>query len=103
MSRSASSLLLRPNPYEPEGVPLGDRYLIGQISDGWVVLTGSMSWTGGAAHNSENLNLIASPTIAAAYAGHWNQRLALPLPYTQREDWCCRPEVIDFQPEPGPL
>ena len=37
-----------------------------------------------AAYNSENLNLVASPTIAAAYAGHWHQRLALSLPYTQR-------------------
>ena len=60
-----------------------------------------MSWTGGAAHNSENLNLIASPTIAAAYAGHWNQRLALSLPYTQREDWCRRPEVIDSNRNQG--
>jgi phosphatidylserine/phosphatidylglycerophosphate/cardiolipin synthase-like enzyme len=31
-----------------------------------VTLTGSMNWTGSAAHNSENLNFIASPTIAAA-------------------------------------
>jgi hypothetical protein len=39
------------------------------IVDGKVTLTGSMNWTGGAAYNSENLNLVASPTIAAAYAG----------------------------------
>jgi phosphatidylserine/phosphatidylglycerophosphate/cardiolipin synthase-like enzyme len=40
------------------------------IIDGKVTLTGSMNWTGGAAYNSENLNLVASPTIAAAYAGN---------------------------------
>jgi phosphatidylserine/phosphatidylglycerophosphate/cardiolipin synthase-like enzyme len=50
------------------------------IIDGKVTLTGSMNWTGGAAYNSENLNLVASPTIAAAYAGNWHQRLALSLP-----------------------
>jgi hypothetical protein len=58
--------------------------------------------TGGAAQNSENLNLVASKTIAAAYAGHWHQRLALSSTYTQREDWCRRPEVADFKSEPSP-
>jgi hypothetical protein len=57
----------------------------------------SINPLGGAVYNSENLNLVASPTIAAAYAGHWHQRLALSLPYTQREDWCRRPEVADFK------
>jgi phospholipase D len=65
------------------------------VIDGRVTLTGSMNWTGGATHNSENLNLVASPNIAAAYAGHWHQRIALSLSYTQREDWCRRPEVAD--------
>jgi phosphatidylserine/phosphatidylglycerophosphate/cardiolipin synthase-like enzyme len=67
------------------------------IIDGTVTLTGSMNWTGGAALNSENLNLIASRTIAAAYAGHWHQRLALSSPNTQREDWCRRPEMADLK------
>jgi phosphatidylserine/phosphatidylglycerophosphate/cardiolipin synthase-like enzyme len=67
------------------------------VIDSQVTLTGSMNWTGGAAQNSENLNLVASKIIAAAYAGHWNQRLALSSPYTQREDWCRRPEVADFK------
>jgi phosphatidylserine/phosphatidylglycerophosphate/cardiolipin synthase-like enzyme len=66
------------------------------IIDGKVTLTGSMNWTGGAALNSENLNLVASPTIAAAYAGR-HQRLALSSPYKQREDWCRKPEVADFK------
>jgi phospholipase D len=69
------------------------------VIDDQVTLTGSMNWTGGAAQNSENLNLIASKIIAAAYAGHWNQRLALSSPYAQREDWCRRPEVADFKSE----
>src|SRR5262245_20163769 len=50
------------------------------VIDDQVTLVGSMNWTGGAAHNSENLNLVASPTIAAAYAGHWHERLALLSP-----------------------
>ena len=58
------------------------------VIDNQVTLTGSMNWTGGAAQNSENLSLVASKIIAAAYAGHWNQRLALSSPYVQREDWC---------------
>ena len=72
------------------------------VIDGKVTLTGSMNWTGGAAYNSENLNLVASPVIAAAYAGHWHQRLALSSPYRQREDWCRRPEVVDFKSESPP-
>ena len=72
------------------------------VIDSQVTLTGSMNWTGGAEQNSENLNLVASKIIAAAYAGHWNQRLALSSPYTQREDWCRRPEVADFNAESRP-
>jgi phosphatidylserine/phosphatidylglycerophosphate/cardiolipin synthase-like enzyme len=72
------------------------------VIDGKVTLTGSMNWTGGAALNSENLNLVASPTIAAAYVGHWHQRLALSSPYTQRENWCRRLEVADFKSELPP-
>src|SRR5260370_19934357 len=58
------------------------------VIDTQVTLTGSMNWTGGAAQNSENLNLVASKIISAAYAGHWHQRLALSSPYTQPDDWC---------------
>jgi phospholipase D len=72
------------------------------VIDGKITFTGSMNWTGGAAYNSENLNLVASSTIAAAYSGHWYQRLALSSPYTQREDWCRRPEMADFKSELPP-
>jgi phospholipase D len=46
------------------------------VIDEAVVLTGSYNWTGGAAENSEDLNLISSPGVAAAYATHWHNRLA---------------------------
>jgi phosphatidylserine/phosphatidylglycerophosphate/cardiolipin synthase-like enzyme len=40
------------------------------VIDEAVVLTGSYNWTRGAAENSEDLNLISSPTVATAYASH---------------------------------
>jgi phosphatidylserine/phosphatidylglycerophosphate/cardiolipin synthase-like enzyme len=55
------------------------------VIDSAVTLTGSMNWT---ATNSEDLNLISSPAVAAAYAGHWRDRLAVSSPFNQREDWC---------------
>jgi hypothetical protein len=58
------------------------------IMDSAVTLTGSMNWTRGAAVNSEDLNLISSPAVAAAYAGHWRDRLAASVPFNRREDWC---------------
>jgi len=96
------------NPLARAGIPIwidhGARiaHAKSMVIDAKVTLTGSMNWTGGAAYNSENLNLVASPTIAAAYAGHWHQRLALSSPYTQREDWCRRPDMADFKSESPP-
>ena len=58
------------------------------VIDGTVTLTGSMNWTNGAARNSEDLNLVSSPTVAAAYAAHWQKRLALSVRFDRREDWC---------------
>jgi phosphatidylserine/phosphatidylglycerophosphate/cardiolipin synthase-like enzyme len=58
------------------------------VIDGAVTLTGSMNWTRGAAANSEDLNLISSPAVAAAYAGHWRDRLAVSSSFNRREDWC---------------
>jgi hypothetical protein len=60
-----------------------------------VTLTGSYNWTRRAAANSENLNLVSSPTVAAAYAAHWHDRLAVSVRYERREDWCrvSSPEV----------
>ena len=58
------------------------------VIDEAVTLMGSYSWTRGAAANSENLNLVSSPTVAAAYVAHWRDRLAVSVRYEWREDWC---------------
>ena len=58
------------------------------VIDGTVTLMGSYNWTLGAARNSEDLNLVASPAVSAAYAAHWRERLALSSPFARREDWC---------------
>ena len=58
------------------------------VIDSAVTLTDSMNWTRGAAVNLEELNLISSPAIAAAYAAHWRDRLAVSSPFNRREDWC---------------
>jgi phospholipase D len=58
------------------------------VIDGAITLTGSKNWTNGAAANSENLNLVASSEVAAAYAAHWRDRLTVSVRFKQREDWC---------------
>jgi phosphatidylserine/phosphatidylglycerophosphate/cardiolipin synthase-like enzyme len=58
------------------------------VIDGAVTLNGSYNWTRGAAENSENLNLVASPAVAEAYAAHWRDRQARSLRFDRREDWC---------------
>jgi phosphatidylserine/phosphatidylglycerophosphate/cardiolipin synthase-like enzyme len=58
------------------------------VVDGAVTLQGSYNWTRAAAANSEDLNLISSPAVAAAYAGHWRQRLGVSVPFVQRAGWC---------------
>jgi phosphatidylserine/phosphatidylglycerophosphate/cardiolipin synthase-like enzyme len=58
------------------------------VIDETVTLTGSYNWTRGAAANSESLNLVASPAVAAAYAAHWHNRLAVSIRFERREDWC---------------
>jgi phosphatidylserine/phosphatidylglycerophosphate/cardiolipin synthase-like enzyme len=58
------------------------------VIDGAVTLNGSYNWTRGAAENSEDLNLVASPAVADAYAAHWRDRQARLLRFDRREDWC---------------
>jgi phosphatidylserine/phosphatidylglycerophosphate/cardiolipin synthase-like enzyme len=58
------------------------------VIDGTVTLNGSYNWTRGAAENSEDLNLVASPAVAEAYAAHWRDRQARSLRFDRREDWC---------------
>jgi phosphatidylserine/phosphatidylglycerophosphate/cardiolipin synthase-like enzyme len=57
------------------------------VIDGTVTLMGSYNWTTGAAQNSEDLNLVSSPTVAEAYADHWRKRLAVSVQFDRREDW----------------
>ena len=58
------------------------------VIDGAVTLNGSYNWTRGASANSEDLNLVASPVVAEAYAAHWRDRQAVSLRFDRREDWC---------------
>jgi phosphatidylserine/phosphatidylglycerophosphate/cardiolipin synthase-like enzyme len=58
------------------------------VLDGAVTLTGSMNWTRGAAANSEDLNLVSSSEVAAPYAAHWRERLAVSVRFDRREDRC---------------
>lgn len=58
------------------------------VIDGALTLMGSYNWTRNAARNSEDLNLVSSHALAAAYAAQWRSRLAASVPFTGREDWC---------------
>jgi phosphatidylserine/phosphatidylglycerophosphate/cardiolipin synthase-like enzyme len=58
------------------------------VVDGAVTLMGSYNWTRGASESSEDLNLVSSPTVAAAYTTYWRQRLAVSVRFDRREDWC---------------
>jgi len=58
------------------------------VIDGILTLNGSYNWTRGAAANSEDLNLVASPAVAEAYAAHWRDRQTRSLRFDRREDWC---------------
>src|ERR1700751_1298702 len=81
-------------PLIAAGVPIwiDDRARIAHaktmVIDGAVTLTGSYNWTRGAAANSENLNVISSPAVAAAYTAHWRPRLAGSIRFERKEDWC---------------
>jgi phospholipase D len=58
------------------------------VIDKAAILTGSYNWTRRAAANSEDLNLIFSPAVAKAYAGHWQKRLAISVQFDPRQWWC---------------
>jgi hypothetical protein len=62
------------------------------VIDGAVALMDSYNWTTGSAQdsqeNSQDLNLVSSPTVAAVYAAHWRERLAVSVRFDRREDWC---------------
>jgi phosphatidylserine/phosphatidylglycerophosphate/cardiolipin synthase-like enzyme len=72
------------------------------VIDRKVTLTGSMNWTASAARNSDDINLVASEAVAAAYAAHWQDRLVASVPFTRREDWCRSPDVAGLKSEAPP-
>ena len=55
------------------------------VIDEAVTLMGSYNWTRGAAASSENLNVVSSMAVAAAYAAHWHNRLAVSVRYERRD------------------
>jgi phosphatidylserine/phosphatidylglycerophosphate/cardiolipin synthase-like enzyme len=63
------------------------------VIDDSVTLMGSYNWTRSAARNSEDLNRVTSPLVAAAYAARWQARAAVSVPFAGREGWC--------RPRPG--
>jgi hypothetical protein len=71
------------------------------VIDQAVTLMGSYNWPGGAATNSENLNLVSSAAVAAAYAGHWHNRLAVSVRFGagSRARRCNCPAVGVAMPE----
>jgi phosphatidylserine/phosphatidylglycerophosphate/cardiolipin synthase-like enzyme len=90
------------DPLAAAGVPvwIDDRAWMAHaktmVIDGAATLQGSFNWTRGPAANSEDLNLISSPAVAAAYVAHWRQRLRISVRFIQRADWC-RPSSAEAQ------
>ena len=58
------------------------------VIDRAVTLMGSYNWTRNAARNSEDLNLVISRRVAAAYAAQWRSRAIVSVPFVDRADWC---------------
>jgi phosphatidylserine/phosphatidylglycerophosphate/cardiolipin synthase-like enzyme len=58
------------------------------VIDDALTLMGSYNWTRNAARNSEDLNLVSSQQVAAAYAAQWQTRRALSRPFVERAEWC---------------
>jgi phosphatidylserine/phosphatidylglycerophosphate/cardiolipin synthase-like enzyme len=96
------------DPLARAGVPVWiDRgvriaHVKAMVIDRKVVLTGSMNFTSGAAQNSENVALISSEPVASAYTAHWQNRQAVSVPFTRREDWCRSPDVAGLKSEAPP-
>jgi phosphatidylserine/phosphatidylglycerophosphate/cardiolipin synthase-like enzyme len=72
------------------------------VIDRKVVLTGSINWTASAARNSDDINLISSEAVAAAYTVHWQNRLVASVPFARREDWCRSHEMAGLKSESPP-
>jgi hypothetical protein len=50
----------------------------------------------------DDINVISSEALAAAYAAHWQDRLVVSVRFTRREDWCRSSEVAAFKSETLP-
>jgi phosphatidylserine/phosphatidylglycerophosphate/cardiolipin synthase-like enzyme len=57
------------------------------LIDSSTVVEGSYNWTGQAARNSEDLNVIRSPGLAAQYERHWRERRDHAVPVGEKV-WC---------------
>jgi phosphatidylserine/phosphatidylglycerophosphate/cardiolipin synthase-like enzyme len=60
------------------------------IIDRRVTIMGSYNFSARAAWNSEDLNVVASPEVAEAYAAHWQARQAGAVRFEEASDWCRR-------------
>lgn len=54
------------------------------VGDGLWTVQGSYNFSGNADKNSENVNLVTAPEVAAAYTAHWTRRQAVSTPYEAR-------------------
>jgi phosphatidylserine/phosphatidylglycerophosphate/cardiolipin synthase-like enzyme len=72
------------------------------VIDRKVVHPGLMNWTASAARNSEDLTLISSEAVAAAYTAHWQNRLVASVPFARREELWRSHEMAGFKSESPP-
>jgi phosphatidylserine/phosphatidylglycerophosphate/cardiolipin synthase-like enzyme len=56
--------------------------------DGHTTVAGSFNFSVAASHNSEDLMVIESPEITAAFVDHWSKRRLASTPYQNNPDWC---------------
>ena len=60
------------------------------IIDRQVTIMGSYNFSAAAARNGEDLNVVTSPEVAAAYAAHWRARQAVSVRFADAAAWCER-------------
>ena len=60
------------------------------VIDRRVTIEGSYNFSAGAAFNSEDLNVVTSPEVAADYARHWLARQSVSVRFADASGWCRR-------------
>lgn len=60
------------------------------IIDRRITIEGSYNFSAGAARNSEDLKVVTSPEVAAAYAAYWLVRQAVSVRFADASEWCQR-------------